>query len=114
MGKPVSSKNEKDLVIGYSGFKLFEESYEYNEDSCYIANSPKSLREFMDGSFLGGGEYRIEAVKLNHLREDFGCSCGNYALESQAFRRFEKLAKINGVSYEVQSEEDSIFVVKLD
>jgi len=31
-------------IIGYSAFRLFDECYEYNENACYIADSPESLK----------------------------------------------------------------------
>ncbi len=43
--------NENDNpTIGYSALELFNECYEYNENACYIADSPESLNNFLENA----------------------------------------------------------------
>ena len=101
MNKPVS-----DDIIGYSAYDPFEECYEYNENECYVADSPESLEKFIVNAMLRVKDYRIDAVRISDFLKDYGCSCGNYAMEPKALARFEQTAKENGIEYEVEEYED--------
>jgi len=35
--------NNDNPIIGYSAFILIDECYEYNENACYVADSPEAL-----------------------------------------------------------------------
>jgi hypothetical protein len=95
-----------DDLIGYSAFDPDEECYEYNENECYVADSPESLRKFLANAMLPVSDYRIDAVKISDFLKDYGCSCGSYALEPEALKRFERAATSNGFEYEVEPYED--------
>jgi hypothetical protein len=41
-----SEQNIFDMLIGYSALKIFDECYEYNENACYIADTPGTLEIF--------------------------------------------------------------------
>ena len=47
----------------------------------------------------------VEEVRLVDLKNDYGASCGSYAFEEEAFKRFEKAAKADGLYYELDEEE---------
>jgi len=109
----------KRMVIGYSGFHDFEQCYEYNEDACYIADTPESLQEFLSWANWPVKEYRIDPVTIAGILKDVGGSLGEYALEPNALKRFEKAAKALGIGYTVKpydsmfDPEPRIFIVKL-
>jgi len=52
-------------TIGYSAFRLFDECYEYNENACYIADTPESLRGFLTDAAFSVNDY--ETVVLHFL-----------------------------------------------
>jgi hypothetical protein len=83
-------------VAGYSALKIFDECYEYNENACYIADTPVSLKEFLDGAMLSVEDHRIESVSISGILNDFGYSSGEYALEPKALDKFERAAKEKG------------------
>ncbi len=62
-----TDQNISDMLIGYSAFKIFDECYEYNENACYIADTPVSLKEFLDGAMLSVEDYRIESVSISDI-----------------------------------------------
>jgi hypothetical protein len=106
MGKNIR-RNDDDL-IGYAAFEIQEECYEYNENACYIADTHRNIKEFLKNAMLPISEYRIDKVSFSDLINDFGCSSGEYALEEEALKRFERLAKLSGTKYEVEQYEDYI------
>ncbi len=79
---------------------------EYNENECYVSDSPESLQRFLAGAMLPSADHRIDAVRISDFLKDYGCSCGSYALEPKALRRFERTATSNGFEYEVEAYED--------
>ena len=95
-------------TIGYSAFRLFDECYEYNENACYIADTPESLRGFLTDAAFSVNDYETVVVTLSDLLNDFGCSNGEYALEPEALSRFEKVAETSGIGFAVTPYEDSI------
>ena len=70
-------------IIGYSGFDYSEECYEYFENSCYIADTPQSADNLMSNSYTCMGKYRIDPVTIDQIMDDFGASCGDYAMEKK-------------------------------
>jgi hypothetical protein len=52
------------------------------------------------------GDYRIDEVRISDFLKDYGCSCGSYALEPEALKRFEQTAASHGFEYEVEPYED--------
>ncbi len=99
-------------LVGYSALELFEECYEYNENACYVADSPESLRNFIINAGFSIKDYRIDPVKFSDFLKDFGCSCGEYALEPKALERFEEAAKAYGIKYTVDQYDDSPFKIE--
>ena len=89
-------------IIGYSGFVLDEECYGYNEDACFIAGARALAAEFMNDSSYCPGEYRIDPVSLKDMIEDYGCSCGEFAMDMQAFTRFAEVAKSNDLEHKAK------------
>lgn len=105
-------------VIGYSALILFDDCYEYNENACYIADSEESLKAFLEGASLSINDYRFDAIKLSDIIDDYGCSCGEYAMEPEALKRFKQ---ISDVTYTVKPYDDTfnsgepdLFIVNID
>ncbi len=105
-GRRNQSKPLSDDIIGYSAYDPVEECYEYNENECYVADSPESLQKFLAGAMFSAEDYRIEPVKISDFLRDYGCSCGSYALEPEALKRFERMATSNGFEYDVEPYDD--------
>jgi hypothetical protein len=81
-------------IIGYSALALFDECYEYNENACYIADSPESLKKFLEDAGFNINGYRIDTITLNDILDDYGCSAGEYAMEAEALKRFEQISAV--------------------
>ena len=94
--------HQPENIFGYSGFILDEECYEYNEDACFIAGTKSLAVEFMNNCFHSPGSYRVDPVSLNEVIEDFGCSCGEFAMDTQAFTKFTEVAKRSNLEYEAE------------
>jgi Protein of unknown function (DUF1186) len=84
-------ENNDNPIIGYSGFILYEECYEYNENACFLADSPESLKEFLKDASFNINDYRIDPIRLNDIIDDYGCSFGEFAMEPEALKRFEQV-----------------------
>ncbi|MCP4180697.1 MAG: hypothetical protein GY756_23300 [bacterium] len=95
--------NKKQTIIGYSGFVLFEECYEYNENACFIAESKDKATQFMKDCGYDKSDFRIDEISLNDLQTDYGCSCGEFAMEEIAFKKFEKIAKEKKQEFKVEN-----------
>ena len=80
---------DKGKVIGYSGFIIFEECYEYNENACFIADTQELAKEFMNNCGYSSADYRIDEVTFAEIMNDYGFSSGEYAIESNAFLKFK-------------------------
>ena len=105
-------------IIGYSAFILFDECYEYNENACYIADSEESLKNFLEDATFNINDYRFDAIKLSDIIHDYGCSCGEYAMEPEALKKFKQ---VSNVPYTVEpyddpfnSGEPDLFIVNID
>lgn len=96
---------DKSQEIGYSGFILFEECYEYNENACYLAESQDTAKQFMIDCGYDESGFRIDRISLNDLMKDYGYSSGEYAMEELAFEKFKKIADKNGIKYSVENFE---------
>lgn len=96
------SNIDKENIIGYSGFDPVEDCYEYNENSCYIADTPELAKKFIMNSFMYMGEYRIDPVSIKMIMDDYGCSCGEYAMEESAFSKFKSIAEQKGIKYKAE------------
>lgn len=91
---------DKDRVVGYSGFIIFDECYEYNENACFIADTQELAKEFMDNCGYSAVDYRIDKVTFADIMDDYGCSSGEYAMEGKAFQKFIETANKNDIKYE--------------
>lgn len=105
-----------DKIIGYSGFILFEECYEYNENACFIADNETLAKEFMDNCAHSTADYRIDKIRLADILKDYGCSSGQYAMEPKAFSVFKEIAERTNMKYEAEKFDDdpSLTVVEIE
>ena len=95
--------NEHELVIGYSGFDVLEECFEYNENACFIAATEPAADRFMRDAFMMP-DYRIVPVTLSQIMSDYGGSVGEFAMEKEAFNRFRDAATEAGVVFETETD----------
>ena len=107
---------DSQTQIGYSVFETFEECYQYNENACFIAATRLAAEAFMKNGFTDPRDCRIDSITLADLMKDYGASCGEYAMEKEAFLRFESVAKRNKISYSVEpfDGDDELLVVEID
>lgn len=107
---------ESSTVIGFSGFDLAEECYQYNENACYIGDTPDAAEAFMKNSLVSTEEFRIEAVTIGEIMNDYGASCGEFAMEPAAFRRFGSVATANGIRFRATpyDGDESLMVVDVE
>ncbi len=96
---PLPIEDVEEIVIGYSAYDTDEECYEYIENSCYIADTPDSLDEFKRNCWQPYETYQTYMVKLSDIMEDFGVSRGRYIMQTEALKRFERIAKQMGMKY---------------
>ncbi len=92
--------------------------YEYIEDSCFIADSPATLRSFTENCWQPAEVYRSEAVTLADIERDFGVSGGSYVMEAKALKRFRQVADARGLGYTAEAydgdESSGLFAVAVD
>lgn len=91
-------KDQKE-IIGYAGLDIREDCYEYFENECCIADTVELAEHMMKESYSCMGPYKITPITLSEIMNDFGCSCGSYAFEPEAFSRFKELAAKNDISF---------------
>ncbi len=103
-----------DEVIGFSGFDFFEECYEYCENACFIGDTKKSVERFMRNSFSGTSGYRVDPVTVELIMKDYGCSCGEYAMEQEAFEKFKAIASEKGIRFEARPELGDLSLMIVD
>ncbi len=108
--------NESSTTIGYSVFELFEECYQYNENACYVASSREQANDFLQNCCDNAADCRIDAIRITDIMTDYGASCGQYAMESEAFSRFKKVAEVNAIQFRAEpfDGDDTLMVVKID
>ncbi len=107
---------QAEAHVGYSVFETFEECCQYNENACFIAAARESADVFRRDGYTPADECRIEAVCFGDIMRDYGGSCGEYAMEGEAFGRFHKTAELNGIRFrfEPYDGDDSLLVVEID
>ena len=93
--------NKNELVIGYSGFDVFEECFEYNENACFIAGTEAAADRF-NASL--GPDYRIVPVTLSQIMSDYGSSLGEFAMEKEAFKRFRDAGTDADILFETETD----------
>ncbi len=76
---------QSQTQVGYSVFETFEECYQYNENACFIAATREVADVFRRDGDVPAEECRIDAVCFADIMSDFGGSCGEYAMERDAF-----------------------------
>jgi hypothetical protein len=108
----MTEKNEATL-IGYSVFDTSQECYEYNENACYIAANQKTAQRFLTTSFFPE-DCEIHSVSWDDLLKDYGCSCGTYAMEAEAFERFKARAQQHGVTFEVEPFDGDVLLMVVE
>ena len=91
-------------IIGYSGFDIYEDCYQYYENSCYIADTPESAENLMKNSYISPRDYRIDPVAIDQIMNDYGVSCGDFAMEKEAFERFRYIAEQNKIQFSANEE----------
>ena len=108
-------KEAEKIIIGYSGFILFEECYVYNENACYLAASSDSMKQLIKDCGYGKSEVRVEEIRLKDLMSDFGYSMGEYAMEKVAYDHFKMLADKQEINFIVEDyeEDPTLKVVKI-
>lgn len=92
------------VIIGYSGFDLFEECYEYFENACYISDTQEGIKDLMKNSFTCMGEYRVHSITIDQIMNDYGCSVGEYAMEQGAFAKFKTIASEKNIRFQARPE----------
>jgi len=110
------SGDDRKLLVGYSVFDTGQECYEYNENACFIAATPDSAQQFLYVACTIPQDGRVHPVSWDDLLKDYGCSGGEYAMEAEAFARFQTLAAEHGVSFEAEEYDgdDSLMVVEIE
>ena len=105
-----------DTHIGFSVFDSSEECWEYNENACLIASTADSAEVVLQNSWADPRDCRVEAVCFADVMRDYGVSGGEYAMELEAFRRFQEIAALNNVSFESEpyDGDDTLIVVNVD
>jgi len=98
-------QNNFATIIGYSAFELFDQSFEYYEKACFVADASESLRVFLADAAFSVNDYETVVVYISDILNDFGLSNGEYALEPEAFSRFQKEADSLGIQYTVTPDE---------
>lgn len=65
-----NTNNNSDVLIGYSARSIFDDCYEYNENACYVADTPETLQNFLVNAMLPAEDYQICPVRLSdvHIR----------------------------------------------
>ncbi len=108
--------NELESHIGFSIFETSEECYQYNENACIIAATRASAETFMRNGFADPSECRIDSIRFGELMKDYGGTCGEYAMEREAFSRFKQIADLNGVEFtaEPYDGDNEFLVVEID
>lgn len=110
-------ENNDNPIIGYSALALYDECYEYNENACFIADSIESLKEFLKDATFNINDYRMDPIRLSDIIDDYGCSCGEFAMEPEALKRFEQVPDmkytVEPFSYSFSGEKPDLFVVNI-
>jgi len=103
--------NSDKPTIGYSAYCTVQQHFEYNENHCYVADSPESLGEFMKGCMAPGERYRPVPVTMPDILADYGVSGGSYCFELKALQRFERAAQEHRVWYSKEPFDQSLMNV---
>ncbi len=107
---------EDEACVGYSVFETLDECYHYNENACFIAETRAAAEIFLRDGSGDPQDCRIDDIRFGDIMQDYGASCGEYAMERGAFLRFKIAAEINGIQFSAEpyDEDDSLLVVEID
>ncbi len=102
--------------VGYSIFDTVEESYQYNENACFVAETRAAAEAFLREGYTDPGDCQIEAISFGDIMRDYGVSSGEYAMERSAFLRFRVAAEDSGIKFSAKpyEEDDSLLVVEIE
>ncbi len=108
-------KHPDETIVGYSGFILFEQCYEYIENACFVAASFELAHDFLLDCGYDRSDYRVDEVSIRMLRNDYGYSLGEYALEEVAFKKFKQVADEHNIaySYEAWYLDETVIIVNI-
>jgi hypothetical protein len=96
--KIFSKTKTEDEAIGYSIYLPDEGCYEYNEDECLIFNTFESAKELAN-TLYSCSSYRIDKVTMHNIIDDYGSSCGGFAFEAAAMKKFTITAEKQQIKY---------------
>ncbi len=107
---------QAEAHVGYSVFETFEECYQYNENACIIAATRSAAELFRLDGDTPADACRIDVVCFGDVMRDFGGSLGEYAMERDAFVRFQETAELNGIRFRFEPDggDESFLVVEID
>ncbi|MBT3583254.1 hypothetical protein HN510_05530 [Candidatus Woesearchaeota archaeon] len=83
----------EDEAIGYSIYLPDEGCYEYNEDECLIFDTFESAKELANTLYSCPSYHRIYKVTIHNIIDDYGGSCGGFAFETAAMKKFADSAE---------------------
>lgn len=94
-------------IIGYSVIEDYDECYGYDENECYVGDSKASVLEIFEDA------RKVKEVRIEDLRKDYGGSCGGYAFELEAYKRFKVAAEKEGLKYILNEEDEAYRKLKI-
>jgi len=100
--------------IGFSAFVISEDAYLYSGDSCYVFDNKESLIKTASNYGYTKSEIKIDEISFEQIMDDFGVSCGDYVIESDAFNKFVYIAKAQKISFESEEDDDNENFTKLE
>ncbi len=50
----------------------------------------------------GKSDYQVNKMLFKDVLNDYGCSCGEYAMESVAYDKFKQVAETNNIEFTVK------------
>lgn len=112
----VVNLQQAEAHVGYSVFETFEDCYQYNENACIVAATRATAELFRRDADTSADECRIDAVCFADIMRDYGGSLGEYAMERDAFDRFQETADLNGIRFRFEPDDgdDGFLVVEID
>jgi hypothetical protein len=94
-----------ELFVGYSALDRDEDCFEYEEDSCYVADSLTAINAYIQGASLPLRRYLMTPVSFEDLQTEFA-GTNRFAFEPAAFARMKQFAHERGVSFEIDEDYD--------
>ncbi len=88
----------KGETIGYSIYLPAEGCYEYNEDECLIFDTFESSEELANGLY-SSSSHRLDKITIHDIINDYGSSCGGFAIEAAAMKKFTVTAEKLHIEY---------------